>query len=105
MTDSKAPVWPLAVVLVQWVGFLVLWPGTNSDQTVQAGFAGLLVLASLPILWYDARKAKASGQLEVSYPVLVPLAILLLWFLTAPAYVCYRAYTHYSDDSAASAGA
>jgi len=103
MTDSKAPVWPLAVVLVLWVGWFAVWPGTESGESAMIALAGLLVLASLPVLWYDARKAKASGQLEVSYPVLVPVAILLLWFLTAPVYVLYRAYTHYNYESGASA--
>jgi hypothetical protein len=87
---TTSPAWPLGVMTVCWVLFLV---GFGSGTTAGQGVAGLAVLASLPVIWVDARKAKAADELEVGYPVLVPVAILLLWILTLPAYVLYR-YTN-----------
>jgi hypothetical protein len=88
-TNRQAPTWPLAVLAVAVVvwgyGFLALQ--TSTGNTI----AGIAVLGSLPVLYLDARWAAAAGELDVDYPIAVPVAVVLLWALTLPVYVGYRA--------------
>lgn len=52
---------------------------------------GLAVLASVPLLYVDARDAGRAGVLEAN-PVLVVAAVFPLYPVTMPAYVAYRVY-------------
>ena len=90
---SDAPIWTVAALGVLWVVFLVTFPGLdNAGQTSgMAALSGLSVLASIPLLYIDARAAKRAEVLEAR-PILVVIAVFILYLVTMPVYVGYRLY-------------
>lgn len=90
-SPSPAPTWPLWVLAALVPAWIV---GIASYQAggPLAAVAGLAVVASLPLLYLDATWATEAGELDLDYPIAVPIACLLLWVLAVPAYVAYRFY-------------
>ena len=87
---TQSPAWPLGAL----VGLWVLWFVGASIYGTEATTGGLVmfvaVAGSLPLMYIDAKAARDAGELEVTYPVAVPLATLLLWVFALPAYLIYR---------------
>jgi len=82
--------WPPVVLLGLWGLFVyaIIQFGVNSTAT---GLVSLFAVGlSLPLLYLDARNAKRTGELEIKYPVAVPIATMLLWLLALPVYLGYR---------------
>jgi len=81
---------PLVALLGLWVLWFVAAGLHNSSPTI-AGMLGFSAVAvSLPLLYVDAKNAAKADELEVNYPIAVPVAMLLLWVLSLPAYLLYR---------------
>lgn len=103
--QGDAPMWTVAALGVLWVVFLVTFPGLeNAGQASgMAALSGLSVLASIPLLYIDARAAKRADVLEAR-PILVVLAVFILYLVTMPVYVGYRVYkSRTASESAAGA--
>lgn len=98
-SGTGAPIWTVAALGVLWVIFLVTFPGLeNTGQASgMAALSGLSVLASIPLLYVDARKAKRAGVLEAR-PILVVIAVFILYLVTMPVYVGYRVYKDRKSD-------
>jgi len=87
-SHTPSSIWPLVGVGLLYLAFIIVaW---NSPP---GAVAGIIVLASLPVLWYDAVLGVRSGELDVSRPIYIVVAVLLLWLLTVPVYLIYRLYT------------
>jgi hypothetical protein len=76
--------WSLGVLGLLWV----IWPISMGSKT--AALAGVAIVVSLPLIWWDACEAIRTDELKVSRPIYVVIAVLLLWILTLPAYIIYR---------------
>lgn len=88
---APTPTWPLGVLVGCWVLWIVGIGIYNGGTQPVGGLVALVaVLGSLPVMYIDAKNAKQAGELELEYPLAVPLATLLLWVLALPAYVLYR---------------
>lgn len=88
-----APIWTVATLGILWIVFLVSFPGLeNTGQASgMATLSGLSVLASIPLLYVDARKAKQAGVIEAR-PIYVVIAVFILYIVTIPVYIGFRAY-------------
>ena len=94
VTDETAgeALWSAAALGVLWVVFLVTFPGIETTgQSTMAAISGLSVLVSIPLLYLDARNARRAGSLE-AHPILVVVAVFILYLVTMPVYVAYRAH-------------
>lgn len=89
---NVSPLWSVAVLSLTWLFFLFGFGGLQSGGTVIGGLATLAVIASIPILWLDARAAIRAGELSTSRPIYIVIAVYLLYLLTMPIYVGYRLY-------------
>lgn len=98
-SETSAPIWTVAALGILWVVFLVTFPGLeNTGQASgMAALSGLSVLASIPLLYVDARSAKRAGVLEAR-PILVVIAVFILYLVTMPVYVGYRVYKDRKSD-------
>jgi uncharacterized paraquat-inducible protein A len=85
--EVSAPRWPLALIGGLWVVFMLVQLTTPTAAPPAAGAA---VVASVPFVYYDARKAVAADEIDVKYPIVVVVAVLVLWIVTVPAYLLYR---------------
>jgi hypothetical protein len=85
-----APMWPPVVLSLCWLA--VVWGVVQFGYpSVTFGLISLLAIGlSLPLLYVDARNAKRTGELDIKYPVGVPIAVMLLWGLALPIYLGYR---------------
>jgi hypothetical protein len=100
MSDT-APTWTLIALALLWVVFLATFPGTETLASAGSGLAavsGLAALASIPLLYLDARAAARAGDLEAR-PVLVVVAVFLLYLLTLPVYIAFRLYRQRQTDA------
>jgi len=99
MSDT-APTWTLIALAVLWIAFLVTFPGTENLSSAGglAAVSGLAALVSIPLLYLDARGAARAGDLEAR-PVLVVVAVFLLYLLTLPVYVAFRLYRRRQTDA------
>lgn len=90
---SDVPMWTVAALGVLWIVFLVTFPGLDNagQASGMAALSGLSVLASIPLLYIDARAAKRAEVLEAR-PILVVIAVFILYLVTMPVYVGYRVY-------------
>jgi len=88
--QGVAPMWPPVVLLGLWGVFVYAIVQLGVDSTVTGLISLFAVGLSLPLLYLDARNAKRTGELEIKYPVVVPIATMLLWLLALPAYLGYR---------------
>lgn len=93
-TASAAPEQSATSPLAALLGLWVLWfvaVGLSDSSPVIAGLLGFsAVVVSLPLLYVDAKNAAEADELEVNYPIAIPVAMLLLWVVSLPAYLLYR---------------
>lgn len=91
LSRGAAPTWPLYGLVVCWVAWIAALPAATGGNPL--GIVALLaIVASLALLYVDASNAKDAGEIELDYPILVPVVVLLLWALALPVYVAYRFY-------------
>lgn len=90
---THPPHWPVVALGLLWVVFLVAFPGMDGIEAAGglAALSGLAVLASIPLLYVDARNARRANVLDAR-PILVVLAVFVLYLVTMPVYVGYRVY-------------
>lgn len=103
--SNDSSTWTLIALGLLWVVFLIAFPGTDNLSSAGglAAISGVAVLVSIPLLYLDARAAARSGELEAR-PVLVVLAVFILYLVTLPVYVIYRLYRR-RESGAGPAGA
>lgn len=91
--SDEISMWSVAGLGLLWILFIVTFPGTgNMGQAGgMAALSGLAVLASIPLLYVDARAAKQAGVFEAR-PIFVVIAVYILYLFTMPVYVVYRIY-------------
>lgn len=97
-TTNGAPIWTVAALGILWVVFLVTFPGLDNTGQASgiAALSGLSALASIPLLYIDARAAKRAGILEAR-PIFVVIAVFILYLVTMPVYVCFRVYKTWKE--------
>lgn len=103
---STSPIWPVAILGVFWITFLVTFPGMDNigSSNPETAIASFSVLLSIPILWVDARNAIRSGEFSTTRPIYIVIAVYLLYLVTMPAYVVYRVYRSRRPSSSHTAG-
>jgi hypothetical protein len=87
---SQSPGWPIVTLLGLWILWIVAAALIGVSSTAGGLVMLIAVLVSLPLMYIDAKNAAHADELEISYPIAVPVATLLLWVLALPAYVIYR---------------